>query len=83
MAERAKLTKPQVRGQQFVDGCFNRDNHKCIISRFLDEEQWEKQGEPVEVLYGQLEAAHIIPFNIGKFDKSRVLFLLFPRRITG
>ncbi|KAI9369107.1 hypothetical protein BJX61DRAFT_549831 [Aspergillus egyptiacus] len=71
MAERAKLTKSQVRGQQFVDGCFNRDNHKCVISRFLDEEEWEKQGEPIDILYGQLEAAHIIPFSFGKFDKSR------------
>ncbi|OJJ42581.1 hypothetical protein ASPZODRAFT_104994 [Penicilliopsis zonata CBS 506.65] len=70
LTERAKLTKPQVRSQQFIDGCFARDDKKCVASQFLDEEEWEKRGEPSDAVYGRLEAAHIIPFSFGMFEKS-------------
>ena len=56
--------------------CLERDQNCCVVSGCYDYGQWEKlpKGdtgrESKET--GRTQAAHIVPFSCGSFDKSGV-----------
>jgi hypothetical protein len=45
------------------DNCLKRDGHRCVLSQCWDENYQDREAGG----YGPVEAAHIIPFALGKF----------------
>lgn len=66
----AKLPDPQTRSPDFMKGCIDRDDHRCVISGAVTEAKWVKNGEHEGELWGKLEVHHIIPFSLGGFDEG-------------
>ncbi|CAI7661206.1 unnamed protein product [Penicillium viridicatum] len=51
----AKLPDPQTRSPDFMKGCIDRDDHRCVISVAVTEAKWVKNGEREGGLWGKLE----------------------------
>ncbi|KAJ5420716.1 hypothetical protein N7465_003235, partial [Penicillium sp. CMV-2018d] len=76
----AKLPDPQTRSPDFMKGCIDRDDHRCIISGAVTEAKWVKNGEREGELWGTLEVHHIIPFSLGGFDEGWAsIYTAFPQ----
>ncbi|KAK2788760.1 hypothetical protein FQN52_006516 [Onygenales sp. PD_12] len=86
----ATLETPETRKRAFRDSCFKRDKYRCVITGGTDTSHWKELGRPDDMAHGQLEAAHIIPFAYGSWDKSsdapehivrawEVLYRCFPK----
>ncbi|OQD63570.1 hypothetical protein PENPOL_c009G02051 [Penicillium polonicum] len=56
----AKLPDPQTRSPDFMKGCIDRDDHRCVISGAVTEAKWVKNGEHEGELLGKLEDDHNI-----------------------
>lgn len=70
LSEYEKNEEPQERNKVFRTNCLQRDNFQCVVSKALDLGKWEEQGEP-DILFGSLDAAHIIPWSFASFDVVR------------
>ncbi|KKZ66660.1 hypothetical protein EMCG_00223 [[Emmonsia] crescens] len=64
----ASLPAPQRRDLGFRKACLRRDSYKCVVTRQMDTKHWVKQGRPSGVPFGDLEAAHIIPFAYASWN---------------
>lgn len=69
------LSDPQSRTSQFRELCIRRDDYRCVITKQMDFVHWEKLNEPADIMAGDLEAAHIIPFSLASWrDNTVILF---------
>lgn len=69
----ATLSKPQPRVPSFRETCLRRDSYQCVVTKQMDCDHWENLGKPPDVKYGDLEAAHIIPFAYASWHDSPVI----------
>ena len=73
----ASETDPIQRQQTWLRRiCLERDENRCVVSGYYDHLQWEKLCKDDTRLVSELntrtQAAHIVPFCCGSFDKSGV-----------
>ncbi len=56
--------------------CLERDQNRCVVSGYYDLEQYKMlpEGDPMResTENARTQAAHIVPFSCGSFDKSGV-----------
>ena len=64
----------QVRDSNFRKGCLERDRNRCVVTKAISFDKAEEIGSAEDVLQGDLEATHIIPWLFASFDPV-VLFL--------
>ncbi|OJD13515.1 hypothetical protein AJ78_06041 [Emergomyces pasteurianus Ep9510] len=64
----ASLSVSQSRDPKFRETCLQRDNYKCVVTKEMDIDYWEEIGCPSDVLFGDVEAAHIIPFAYASWN---------------
>lgn len=72
---------PSQRQQRWLRKvCLERDQNRCVVSGYYDYQQLEKlpEGHPIKGSEDGIttQAAHIVPFCCGSFDKSGVSALL-------
>ncbi|OJD10285.1 hypothetical protein AJ78_08650 [Emergomyces pasteurianus Ep9510] len=68
------LSGPQSRDSKFRRTCLRRDSYKCVVTKQMETENWANLGHPSDVSFGDLEAAHIIPFSYASWnDRPTVL----------
>ncbi|PGH04983.1 hypothetical protein AJ79_06940 [Helicocarpus griseus UAMH5409] len=53
---------------KFRKTCLERDDYKCVVTKRMDTEHWENLGEPSDMPFGDLKAAHIIPFMYSSWN---------------
>lgn len=68
----SELNDPQHRERQFRDKVLYRDRFRCVVTKDMDYNHWEKVGEPAAIMYSELEAAHIIPLPLASWKESPV-----------
>ncbi|OJD13864.1 hypothetical protein AJ78_05735, partial [Emergomyces pasteurianus Ep9510] len=71
------------RDSKFRMACPQRDDYRCVVTKCMDRDHWKKVGRPLNVKYGDLEAAHIIPFTYASWNEIarnawEVLYRCFP-----
>ncbi|KAJ9391484.1 hypothetical protein DTO063F5_1094 [Paecilomyces variotii] len=66
----SELNDPQHRERQFRDKVLYRDRFRCVVTKDMDFNHWEKVGEPAGIMYSELEAAHIIPLPLASWKES-------------
>ncbi|OJD15621.1 hypothetical protein AJ78_04141 [Emergomyces pasteurianus Ep9510] len=57
------LSVYQSRDSKFRETCLQRDKYKCMVTKEMDINHWGQIDYPSDVLFGDVEAAHIIPFT--------------------
>lgn len=72
----SNLDEAQTRKKEFRDLCFERDEHRCVLTGVTSITKWEDAGQPEDVEHGYLEAAHIVPFSYASWRGAPVRMLL-------
>ncbi|OJD15397.1 hypothetical protein AJ78_04329 [Emergomyces pasteurianus Ep9510] len=62
------LSISQSRDSKFRQTFLQRDNYKCVVTRWMDTKHWTKLGRPSNVPFRDLEAAHIIPLSYASWN---------------
>ena len=62
------IEEPQVRDSDFRKGCLERDRDRCVVTKAISFDKAEETGSAEDVLQGDLEAAHIIPWSFASYD---------------
>ncbi|KAH8817361.1 hypothetical protein F5884DRAFT_248604 [Xylogone sp. PMI_703] len=70
--------KSSRRGCDFRHACLQRDDYRCVVTKDMDTKHWQEIGEPDGVAYGNVLAAHIIPFAYALLKEESTLFRYFP-----
>lgn len=68
ISERA--SSPVGRSNWFVGACFQRDDSRCVVSKYLASTEWEERGKPLQEVPIDLEVVHIVPFSFGKYERT-------------
>jgi hypothetical protein len=66
----SKLDQPSTRTEDFRKLCLKRDGYRCVVTGQMDVEHWIESNCPADIPKGLVEAAHIIPFSYGSWDKA-------------
>jgi hypothetical protein len=69
----SKLDQPSTRTEDFRKLCLKRDGYRCVVTGQMDVEHWIESNCPADIPKGLVEAAHIIPFSYGSWDKASVI----------
>lgn len=73
------LLESELRDPEFRKTLLRRDNNRCCVTGWLDQQVWGDKGMPVNEAHAFLEGAHIIPVSFATWAGEEVLF---PRRQT-
>ncbi|CDM29134.1 hypothetical protein DTO012A7_1029 [Penicillium roqueforti] len=65
------IEEPQVRDSDFRKGCLERDRDRCVVTKAISFDKAEETGSAEDVLQGDLEAAHIIPWSFASYDPMK------------
>jgi hypothetical protein len=68
----ARLLDPNRRSSEFRDTLLRRDNYRCVVSNQMDQKHYDEIGSPDDINNAEVEGAHIIPFNYGKWKDTPV-----------
>ncbi|KAN0077866.1 hypothetical protein V8E54_006170 [Elaphomyces granulatus] len=64
------LPSPSPRTQTLRRDCLLRDDHRCVVSRHLETNEWKVRGRPENEDHGHLEVAHIIPYAYANYENT-------------
>ncbi|OJD09949.1 hypothetical protein AJ78_08842, partial [Emergomyces pasteurianus Ep9510] len=89
-----ELIAANLQVPHFRETCLHRDEYRCVVTQVMDFSLWKSINQPPDILYGDMEVAHIIPFVYASWrdisgEKNtaniwEVLFRCFPSlRRTG
>ncbi|KAJ5661686.1 uncharacterized protein N7477_009302 [Penicillium maclennaniae] len=65
------IEEPQVRDMNFRNGCLERDRYRCVVTKAISFNEAEETESADDVLQGDLEAAHIIPWSFASYDPMK------------
>lgn len=72
----SEISSSQRQQMWLRKSCLERDGNRCVLSGFYDFSQWIELpvGDPIRDSEEgvRTQAAHIVPFCCGSFDKSGV-----------
>jgi hypothetical protein len=68
----AALIDPNSRSSEFRDTLLRRDNYRCVVSNQMDQKHFDEIGSPDDINNAEVEGAHIILFNHGKWKDTPV-----------
>ncbi|PSS08588.1 hypothetical protein M430DRAFT_37402 [Amorphotheca resinae ATCC 22711] len=66
----ARLLDPNRRSSEFRDTLLRRDDYRCVVSNQMDQKRYDEIGSPDDINNAEVEGAHIIPFNYGKWKDT-------------